>query len=131
MENLTRDVYLYINNEMRLLEIIAENNILLERTKQLETKINQVKQRGETPCRKDKTVLDAMVSKSLYLLAERDTLKIVGTSLIRKHELLRMIHKRYQYLMDRFRQRLYYKRFQRLYNVERLHHIDFNIVQYI
>ena len=129
MENLTRDVYLYINNEMRLLEIIAENNILLERTKQLETKINQVKQRGETPCRKDKTVLDAMVSKSLYLLAERDTLKIVGTSLIRKHELLRMIHKRYQYLMDRFRQRLYYKRFQRLYNVERLHHLDFNIVQ--
>ena len=111
MENLTRDVYLYINNEMRLLEIIAENNILLERTKQLETKINQVKQRGETPCRKDKTVLDAMVSKSLYLLAERDSLKIVGTSLIRKHKLLRMIHKRYQYLMDRFRQRLYYKRF--------------------
>ena len=128
MENLTRDVRLYINNEMRLLEIKAENNILLQRTKQLETKINRLKQRGETPCKKDESVLNAMVSKSLYLLAEKDTLKIVGTNPIGQRVLHRMIQNRYQYLMDRFRRKLYYKRLERSKNIKRLHHVDFNIV---
>ena len=82
MENLARDVSLYLNTEMRLIEIEAENDVLLQRIKQLETKINDVKRRCETPCQKDKVVLNAMVSKSLYLLAERDTLKVVGNSLI-------------------------------------------------
>ena len=129
MENLTRDINLFINTEIRLIDIEAENNVLLQRIKQLETKINEVQQRCETPCRKDKIVLNAMVSKSLYLLAERDTLKVVGNSLISQRVLNRMIQNREQYLTDRFKQRLYYKRFQRLKNKERLHHIDFNIVQ--
>ena len=43
MENLARDVSLYINTEMRLIEIEAENDVLLQRVKQLETKINEVK----------------------------------------------------------------------------------------
>ena len=129
MENLTRDVSIYINNEMRLLEIKAENNILLQRVKQLETRINRAKQRYETPCQRDISVLNAMVSKSLYLLAERDTLAIVGNSLITRHVLHRMIDNRCQYLTDKFKRRLFNKRFERLHNVERLHHIDFNIVQ--
>ena len=129
MENLARDVSLYINTEIRLIEIEAENNVLLQRIKQLETKINKVKRRCETPCQKDKNVLNSMVSKSLYLLAERDTLKVVGNSLISQRVLNRMIQNREQYLTDRFKRRLYYKRFQRLKNNERLHHIDFNIVQ--
>ena len=129
MENLTRDVSMYINNEMRLMEINAENNILLQRIKQLETKINRVKQRCETPCQKDITVLNAMVSKSLYLLAKRDTLTIVGNSLITRRVLHHMIENRCQYLTDKFKRRLFNKRFERLHKVERLHHIDFNIVQ--
>ena len=44
MENLTNDVAIYINNEMRLLDITAENNVLLYRIKQLETKINRAKE---------------------------------------------------------------------------------------
>lgn len=129
MENLARDVSLYINTEMRLIEIEAENDVLLQRVKQLETKINEVKRRCETPCQKDKVVLNAMVSKSLYLLAERDTLKVVGNSLISRRILNRMIQNRERYLTDRFKRRLFYKRFERQKHIERLHHIDFNIVQ--
>ena len=129
MENLTRDVSIYINNEMRLIEIKAENDILLQRVKQLETRINRAKQRYESPCLRDMTVLNAMVSKSLYLLAERDTLQIVGNSLINRHILHGMIDNRCQYLIDKFKRRLFNKRFERLHKVERLHHIDFNIIQ--
>ena len=129
MENLTRDVSIYINNEMRLLEIKAENDILLQRVKQLETTINTAKQRYQRPCLRDVTALNAMVSKSLYLLAERDTLTIVGNSLISRHVLHRMIDNRCQYLSDKFKRRLFNRRFERLQRVNRLHHIDFNIVQ--
>lgn len=129
MENLARDVSLYINTEMRLIETEAENDVLLQRVKQLETKTNEVKRRCETPCQKDKVVLNAMVSKSLYLLAERDTLKVVGNSLISRRILNRMIQNRERYLTDRFKRRLFYKRFERQKHIERLHHIDFNIVQ--
>ena len=129
MENLTRDVSIYINNEMRLIEIKAENDILLQRVKQLETRINRAKQRYESPCLRDMTVLNAMVSKSLYLLAERDTLQIVGNSLINRHILHGMIDNRCQCLIDKFKRRLFNKRFERLHKVERLHHIDFNIIQ--
>ena len=129
MENLTRDVSIYINNEMRLIEIKAKNDILLQRVKQLETRINRAKQRYESPCLRDMTVLNAMVSKSLYLLAERDTLQIVGNSLINRHILHGMIDNRCQYLIDKFKRRLFNKRFERLHKVERLHHIDFNIIQ--
>ena len=129
MENLTRDVAKYINNEMRLLEIQAENNVLLQRIKHLETRINRAKQLLEHPCLKDITVLNALVSKSLYLLAERDTLTIVGNSLITVRVLHHMIENRCQYLTDKFKRRLFSKRFERLHKVERLHHIDFNIVQ--
>ena len=125
MEKLVHDV----NNENRLLQIKAENNILLQQTKQLETKINRLKQRGETPCKKDESVLNAMVSKSLYLLAEVHTLQTVGTLLISQRSLQTMTRNRYNQLMDRFRQRLYYKRLQRTKNVKRLHHLDFKIVQ--
>ena len=130
MENLSRDVAKYINNEMRLLEIKAENNVLLQRIKRLETKINQAKQQFQQPCLKDITVLNAMVSKSLYLLAEKDTLVIVGNSLITQRVLHGMIQNRCQYLTDKFKRRLFNKRFERLHRVERLHHIDFNIVHY-
>lgn len=129
MENLTRDVSMYINNEMRLLEIRAENNILLERIHHLETKINRAKQRNETPCQRDIAVMNSMVLKSLYYLAERDTISIVGNSLISRRILHRMIDNRCQYLTDKFKRRLFNKRFERLQRVERLHHIDFNIVQ--
>ena len=129
MENLTRDVAKYINNEMRLLEIKAENDVLLQRVKQLETRINLAKQQYQQPCLKDITVLNAMVSKSLYLLAEKDTLTIVGNSLITQRVFHRMIENRCQYLTDKFKRRLFNKRFERLHKVERLHHINFNIVQ--
>ena len=117
MENLTRDVAKYINNEMRLLEIEAENNVLLQRVNQLETRINKAKQQYQQPCLKDITMFNAMVSKSLYLLAEKDTLTVVGNSLITQHVLHRMIQNRLQYLTDKFQRRLFNKRFQRLHHL--------------
>ena len=126
MENLTRDVAMYIKNEMRLLEIEAENNVLLQRINELETRINLAKQRFEQPCLKDITVLNATVTKSLHLLAERDTITIVGNSLITQRVLHRMIENRHQYLTDKFKRRLFNKRFERC---KRLHHINFNFVQ--
>ena len=128
MENLARDVSMYINNEMRLLEIKAENDVLLQRIKQLETKINRLKKSGETPYKKE-SVLNAMVSKSLYLLAEKDTLQVIGTSLISQQVLQRMITTRFQYLMDRFKRKLFHKRLQRAKFVRHLHHLDYEIVQ--
>ena len=128
MENLARDVSMYINNEMRLLEIKAENDVLLQRIKQLETKINRLKKSGETPYKKE-SVLNAMVSKSLYLLAEKDTLQVIGTSLISQQVLQRMITTRFQYLMDCFKRKLFHKRLQRAKFVRHLHHLDYEIVQ--
>ena len=129
MEKLAADVNRFLSNEMRLQQITAENNILLQRTKQLETKMNRLKQQGETPCKKDESVLNAMVSKSLYLLAEVHTLQTVGTLLISQRSLQTMTRNRYNQLMDRFKQRLYYKRQQRTKNLKRLHHLDFKIWQ--
>ena len=48
-EELTKDVAIFINNEMRLLDIRAENNVLMHRIKRLETKINRAKKRGQRP----------------------------------------------------------------------------------
>ena len=128
MENLTSDVNVYLSNEIRLQQVKEENDILLQRTKHLETKINRCKQLGETPCKKDESVLNAMVCKSLYLLAERDTLITVGTSLISQRVLQKMIQNRYQYLLHRFRLKLYYKRLERSKHIKRLHHVNFDIV---
>ena len=119
MENLTRDVAKYISNEMRLLEITAENNVLLQRINELETRINRAKQRYKQPCLRDITILNALVSKSLYLLAERDTLTVVGNSLITQRVLHHTIQNRYQYLTDKFKNRLFNKQFNKL------HHINF------
>ena len=125
MEKLVHDV----NNENRLLQIKAENNILLQRIKRLETKINRLKQNGETPCKKDKNVLNAMVSKSLYFLAEKHTLEVVGTLSVSRRSLQTMIENRYKVLFDRFIRTLYWRRQQRINRTKRLCHLDFQIVQ--
>ena len=116
MENLTRDVAKYINNEMRLLEIQAENNVLLQRINEVETRINRAKQRYEQPCLRDIIALNAMVSKSLYLLAEKDTLVIVGTTQITQRVLHKMIQNRNQYLTDKFKKRLFNNQFNKLHH---------------
>ena len=107
-------------NQMRIQQLEGENKILLQRTEQLETKINRLKQQGVTH-KKDERVLNSMVSKSLYLLAEVQTLKVVGDTTISNHTFSSMINKRYQLLLDRFKQRLQYKRQQR---IKRLQHFN-------
>ena len=129
MEKLTMDVNRFLSNEMRMQQIKAENNILMQRIHQLETKLNRLKQMGQSACKKDESVLNAMVSKSLYLLAEIHTLETVGTMLVPQHSLQTMIRNRHNQLMDRFTQRLFYKRQQRTKNLKRLHHLDFKIWQ--
>ena len=121
---LKTNVQSYLNNQMRLQQVKAENDILLQRTNQLEMKINRLTQQGITPNQKDVNVLNSMVSKSLYLLAEVHTLQIVGSKLISQHALNTMINNRYWVLLDRFKQRLQYKRQQRM---RRLHHFNCNI----
>ena len=108
-------------NQMRIQQLEAENEILLQRTQKLETKINRLKQQGQTQNQKDEKVLNSMASKSLYLLAEIQTLKVVGNAIMSQHTFSSMINKRYQLLLDRFKQRLQYKRQQR---IKRLQHFN-------
>ena len=107
-------------NQMRIQQLEGENKILLQRTEQLETKINRLKQQGVTH-KKDERVLNSMVSKLLYLLAEIQTLKVVGETTISNHTFSSMINKQYQLLLDKFKQRLQYKRQQR---IKRLQHFN-------
>ena len=107
--------------EMRIQQLEGENKILLLRTEQLETKLNRLKQQGIKQNQKDERVLNSMVSKSLYLLAEIQTLKVVGNATFSNHAFSSMINKRYQLLLDRFKRRLQYKRQQR---IERLQHFN-------
>ena len=129
IENLTMDVAIYINNEMRLLDIRAENNVLMRRIKQVETKINRAKKRGQRPNIEDINALNKMVYKSLYLLAERDTLTIIGNALVKPSVLHRQIEQRHKYLDDKFRKELYNRQYIRLCKAPRLHHIDFKIIK--
>ena len=128
IKNLTKDVAIYINNEMRLLDITAENNVLMHRINELETKINRAKKRGQQPNKRDINALNKRVFKSLYLLAEKDTLLIIGNALIKPSILHRQIEIRRRYLDDKFRKELYHRQYIRLCKAPRLHHIDFNIV---
>ena len=108
-------------NQMRIQQLEGENKILLQRTEQLETKINRLKQQGVTH-KKDERVLNSMVLKLLYLLAQIQTLKVVvGETTISNHTFSSMINKRYQLLLDKFKQRLQYKRQQR---IKRLQHFN-------
>ena len=129
MENLTKDVNCWLSTESQIQQLKAENNILLQRVKQLETKINQVKQQNETPCKTDEKTLNAMVAKSLKMLARLQTLEAIGTYRIKQRILDRMVEKRYNDLMERFVKRLYYKRQQRLLSSQRLFHLDFRMCQ--
>ena len=129
MEQLTKDVAIYINNEMRLLDIKAENDVLMRRIKQVETKINRAKKQGRGPNLKNINALNKMVFKSLYLLAERDTLTVIGNALVKESVLHRQIEHRRKYLDDKFRKELYNRQYIRLCKAPRLHHIDFNIVK--
>ena len=128
-EELTKDVAIFINNEMRLLDIRAENNVLMHRIKRVETKINRAKKRGQRPNLQDINALNKMVFKSLYLLAERDTLLVIGNKLMKESVLHRQIEHRRKYLDDKFRKELYHRQYIRLCKAPRLHHIDFNIVK--
>ena len=127
MENLTKNVNRWLSTESQIQQLKAENNILLQRVKQLETKINQVKQQNKTPCKTDEKTLNAMVAKSLKMLARLQTLEAIGTYRLKQRILDRMVEKRYNDLMERFVKRLYYKRQQRLLSSQRLFHLDFRI----
>ena len=129
MENLTMDVAIYINNKMRLLDIEAENNVLMQRIKRCESKINRAKKRGRRPNIANINALNKMVYKSLYLLAERDTLTIIGNALVKPSVLDRQIERRHKYLDDKFRRKLYNRQYIGLCKAPRLRHIDFNIAK--
>ena len=132
MENFTRDVRRYIDNEMRLLEIKAENDVLLQRINRLETKINRAKQLLQQPNLQHVKTLNTMVTKSLHLLAEKDTISIVGNSLITERVLHQMIETRMRYSKHKFQSRLFYKQMQRHQQrrqQQRLRHFNVNIVQ--
>ena len=114
---------------MRIQQIKAENNILLHRIQKFETRMNRAKQQGETVCKLDETLLNAMVSKSLYLLAQVQILQTVDTKLVHQHLLETMYQRHHQILFKQFIQRLFYERQLRKEKLQRLHHIDFKIWQ--
>ena len=128
-ENLTKDVAIHIDNKMQLLYIEAENNVLMQQIECLETKINRAKQRGRKPNVVDINALNKKVYKSLYLLAKRDTLTIIGNALVKRTVVEAQIEQRRKYLDDKFRKKLYNRQYMRLCKAPRLHHIDFKIVK--
>ena len=101
---------------VRILQLTAENEILLQRIQQLETKINRLKQQGITQNQKDERILNSMVSKSLYLLAEVQSMKVVDGKTISQHAFSLIVKKRFELLLDLFKQRLQYKRMKRLHH---------------
>ena len=129
MENLARHVDWWLSKESQIQQIKAENNILLQRVKQLETKMNRLKQQKETPCKKDEQTLNTMVAKSLKMLARIHTLEATNLYRLNERTLNRMVEKRYNDLMERFVKKLYYKRQQRLLYSQRLFHLDFKICE--
>ena len=129
MENLTKDVNCWLSSQSQIQQIKAENNILLQRVKQLETKMNRLKQQKETPCKKDEQTLNTMVAKSLKMLARIHTLEATNLYRLNERTLNRMVEKRYNDLMERFVKKLYYKRQQRLLSSQRLFHLDFKICE--
>ena len=129
MENLARHVDWWLSKESQIQQIKAENNILLQRVKQLETKMNRLKQQKETPCKKDEQTLNTMVAKSLKMLARIHTLEATNLYRLNERTLNRMVGKRYNDLMERFVKKLYYKRQQRLLSSQRLFHLDFKICE--
>ena len=129
MENLARHVDWWLSKESQIQQIKAENNILLQRVKQLETKMNRLKQQKETPCKKDEQTLNTMVAKSLKMLARIHTLEATNLYRLNERTLNRMVEKRYNDLMERFVKKLYYKRQQHLLSSQRLFHLDFKICE--
>ena len=107
-------------NQMQIRQLEAENEILLQRTEQLETKLNRLKQQGIKQNQKDERVLNSMVSKSLYLLAQIQTLKVVGEAIMSQHTFGSIVNKRFELLLDRFKQRLQYKRQQRMKHLHQI-----------
>ena len=108
-------------------ELKAQNNVLLQRVHQLETKINGLKQKNNVVNKTDEQKLNAMVAKSLTLLAKVQTLEVIGQLQMKQKQIDRMVQQRFGYLMEKFTNRLYYKRQQRLFAKQRLFHLDFRI----
>ena len=119
----------WFNRKSKINELKAQNNVLLQRVQQLETKINRSKQKNIAVSKTDEKKLNAMVAKSLTFLAKVQTLEVIGEFHVKQHQLDRMMQQRYGYLMEKFTNKLYYKRQQRLLAKQRLFHLDFRICQ--
>ena len=98
---------------MRIQQLEAENQVLLHRTEELEKKINRSKQQGITTNQTDERILNSIVSKSLYLLAEKQTLQVIGETSFSHHTFSMMINKRYFLLLHQFKKKLHHKRKQK------------------
>ena len=119
----------WFDRKSKINELKAQNNVLLQRVQQLETKINRSRQKNIAVSKTDEKKLNAMVAKSLTFLAKVQTLEVIGEFHVKQHQLDRMMQQRYGYLMEKFTNKLYYKRQQRLLAKQRLFHLDFRICQ--
>ena len=129
MNNIAVNMDVWFDRKSKINELKAQNNVLLQRVQQLETKINRSKQKNIAVSKTDEKKLNAMVAKSLTFLAKVQTLEVIGEFHVKQHQLDRMMQQRYGYLMEKFTNKLYYKRQQRLLAKQRLFHLDFRICQ--
>lgn len=118
-----------MDRKSKICELEAQNNVLLQRVRQLETKINHLKQKNNVVSKTNEKKLNAMVMKSLTLLAKVQTLEVIGELYVHEKQIYRMVEQRYAYLMDKFTKRLYHKRLQRLSAEQSLFHLDYRICQ--
>ena len=129
MNNIAVNMDVWFDRKSKINELKAQNNVLLQRVQQLETKINRSRQKNIAVSKTDEKKLNAMVAKSLTFLAKVQTLEVIGEFHVKQHQLDRMMQQRYGYLMEKFTNKLYYKRQQRLLAKQRLFHLDFRICQ--
>ena len=118
-----------MDRKSKICELEAQNNVLLQRVRQLETKINHLKQKNNVVSKTNEKKLNAMVMKSLTLLAKVQTLEVIGELYVHEKQIYRMVEQRYAYLMDKFTKRLYHKQLQRLSAEQSLFHLDYRICQ--
>ena len=107
---MAQNIIYYKNNQLQIRDIRAHGNVLLQRIKLLETKLNRLKQRGEQQCQRDIIALNKMVSKMLQMLAHIHILEVTNNCYIGKGVFTQMLNKRFNELNYQFRRRLMWKR---------------------
>ena len=114
------------NYEVQIYQLRVHGDVLLQRIKMLEIKMNQIKQQNQQPNQQDINSLNAMVKKLLGMLAQINTYQYFQITnepffVCNGPYFNQMCNNHFQSLIQRFIRQLRIKRIQRL---QRLQHLQ-------